>query len=183
MRFIFPVLIFAWRHVVTRRTPIGRKEMENVRFHGGPMIRASEGRPRGAWRRRLTARVTASRTGSPVIDGTAYDVANVVWATGFRQVFDWIDLPVFGEDGWPIEYRGVVKDASRTLLLRAVVPVRVRLDGPARCRPRRRLRRRQDRRPGCRRSRKARSACLETRGDAPPYPPRRRCTAWAWSTT
>ena len=44
-------------------------------------------------------------------DGTTVDVANVVWATGFRQVFDWINLPVFGDDGWPREYRGVCDDA------------------------------------------------------------------------
>ncbi len=28
-----------WRHVVTRRTPIGRKEMDEIRHHGGPMLR------------------------------------------------------------------------------------------------------------------------------------------------
>jgi putative flavoprotein involved in K+ transport len=39
------------------------------------------------------------------------DVANVVWCTGFRQVFDWIDLPIFGSDGWPQEMRGVVPTA------------------------------------------------------------------------
>jgi len=36
------------------------------------------------------------------------DVANVVWCTGFRQDFSWIDLPVTGDDGWPLEARGVV---------------------------------------------------------------------------
>jgi len=34
-----------------------------------------------------------------------------VWATGFRQAFGWIDLPVFDEAGWPREYRGVVAEA------------------------------------------------------------------------
>ena len=38
-RLLFPVLLFAWRHVLTRRTPMGRKEMEHVRHHGGPMLR------------------------------------------------------------------------------------------------------------------------------------------------
>jgi putative flavoprotein involved in K+ transport len=40
------------------------------------------------------------------------DVANVVWCTGFRQVFDWIKLPIFGADGWPEEMRGVVSAAQ-----------------------------------------------------------------------
>ena len=38
-------------------------------------------------------------------------MSTVVWATGFRQVFDWIHLPVLDEDGWPREERGVVADA------------------------------------------------------------------------
>ena len=44
-------------------------------------------------------------------DGTVLDVASVVWCTGFRQVFDWIRLPILGADGWPVEYRGVVDAA------------------------------------------------------------------------
>lgn len=43
--------------------------------------------------------------------GLPLDVANVVWATGFRQTFDWIRLPLLGADGWPDEMRGVVESA------------------------------------------------------------------------
>ena len=39
------------------------------------------------------------------------DASTVVWCTGFRQDFGWIDLPVVGTDGWPLEYRGEVADA------------------------------------------------------------------------
>ena len=35
MHLIFPVLLFAWRHVITRRTPIGRKEMAAIRPTAG----------------------------------------------------------------------------------------------------------------------------------------------------
>ena len=31
-----------------------------------------------------------------------------MWCTGFRQAFDWVDLPAFDADGWPREYRGAV---------------------------------------------------------------------------
>jgi putative flavoprotein involved in K+ transport len=31
----------------------------------------------------------------------------VIWATGYRYDFDWIDLPVFAVDGRPIHRRGV----------------------------------------------------------------------------
>ena len=59
----------------------------------------------------MTERATGVRDGRPVVGDEALDVATVVWATGFRQQFGWIDLPVIGEDGWPREYRGVVDDA------------------------------------------------------------------------
>jgi putative flavoprotein involved in K+ transport len=36
------------------------------------------------------------------------EVANVIWCTGFSTEFGWIDLPVFAENGRPIQYRGVV---------------------------------------------------------------------------
>ena len=41
-------------------------------------------------------------------DGRALDVANVVWCTGFRPDFSWIELPITGDDGWPMQRRGVV---------------------------------------------------------------------------
>jgi putative flavoprotein involved in K+ transport len=37
------------------------------------------------------------------------DVANVIWCTGFRTDFGWIDLPVFDETGQPEHARGVVE--------------------------------------------------------------------------
>ncbi len=112
MKILFPCLLFLWRHLVTRRTPIGRKEMSHIRFHGGPMLRVkrSDLKERGVVRNE--SRVDCVRDGLPVLaDGTVVDVANVVWATGFRQDFNWIDLPVFDENGWPKEYRGVTDDA------------------------------------------------------------------------
>jgi putative flavoprotein involved in K+ transport len=61
---------------------------------------------------RMLGRVTGAHDGQPVVAGVGVlDVANVVWCTGFRQVFDWIDLPIFGADGWPREMRGVAPEA------------------------------------------------------------------------
>jgi hypothetical protein len=42
--------------------------------------------------------------------GQRLDVANVIWATGFRPAFPWIDRPVFAADGRPRHHRGVVPD-------------------------------------------------------------------------
>jgi putative flavoprotein involved in K+ transport len=111
MHVLFPVLLFAWRHVVTRRTPMGRRAMGHVRFHGGPMLRVKRSDLAARDVERVTSRVEEVRDGLPVIDGTPRRVANVVWATGFRQDFGWIRLPVLGEDGYPRELRGVVPEA------------------------------------------------------------------------
>ncbi len=109
---LLPIVIFMFRHVLTRRTPMGRKEMEHARFHGGPHLRV---KPQDLARRgvqRHEARMTAVEDGRPVLaDGTVLEVDNVVWCTGFRQVFDWIRLPILDERGWPVEYRGVVDAA------------------------------------------------------------------------
>ena len=99
-----------WRHVVTRRTPIGRKEMAEVRHHGGPMLRVKRADLARRGVVRNTSRVVGVEDGRPLLDdGTVVDAATVVWCTGFRQAFDWIDAPVFGDDGYPEEYRGVVE--------------------------------------------------------------------------
>ena len=110
-KVFFPLVVFAWRHVLTRRTPIGRKELHEVRAHGGPMIRVhrEDLAARGVERR--TSRMVGTQDGLPLLeDGTGVPATNVVWATGFRQVFDWIRIPVVGDDGWPREMRGVVDE-------------------------------------------------------------------------
>lgn len=112
IRIALPVLVFAWRHVLTRRTPVGRKEMRATRAHGGPMLRVKRADLARRGVRRVTARVADVRDGKPMFDdGSLADVRSVIWATGYRQAFEWIDLPILGEDGWPREYRGVVADA------------------------------------------------------------------------
>jgi putative flavoprotein involved in K+ transport len=55
-------------------------------------------------------RVIGVANGRPVLeDGRVLDVANVVWCTGFKTEFGWIDLPVFDEAGEPKHERGVVE--------------------------------------------------------------------------
>jgi len=110
---IFPVLLFLARHVMTVRTPLGRKMRPQVRAHGGPLIRHRRADLEGAGVDMASERtVGVTAEGLPVLDGgRVLDVANVVWCTGFRQDFSWIDLPVTGDDGWPRERRGVVESA------------------------------------------------------------------------
>ena len=108
---VFPFLLFAWQHVLTRRTPMGRRMMAEIRHHGGPMLRVKRADLASRGVERHVQRVAGVTDGRPTLDdGTVVDAANIVWATGFEQRFDWIDLPVLGEDGWPREYRGVSSD-------------------------------------------------------------------------
>lgn len=55
--------------------------------------------------------VGVSNEGLPQLaNGRTFDVAAVVWATGIRHDYSWIDLPLPLDMGWPIEYRGVVDE-------------------------------------------------------------------------
>jgi putative flavoprotein involved in K+ transport len=110
-RVVFPMLLFAWKHVLTRRSPMRIKLMGELRNHGGPMLRVKRRDLVARGVERVTDRVEEVRDGRPVVGGTPRDVTTVVWATGFRQTFDWIHLPILGADGWPREMRGVVDDS------------------------------------------------------------------------
>ncbi|MCX5047837.1 MULTISPECIES: flavin-containing monooxygenase [unclassified Streptomyces] len=111
-RVLTPALFFAFRHLITVRTPMGRKLRPKVLAHSAPLIRVKPADLKAAGVRRV-ARTSGVREGRPVLaDGSAPDVANVVWCTGFRPDISWIDLPganVFDEDGEPAQRRGVVE--------------------------------------------------------------------------
>jgi putative flavoprotein involved in K+ transport len=98
-------------HVLTVKTPIGRKIRPHFVTRATPLIRIKSKELSSAGVERVP-RVTGSRDGLPLIDGgDALDVANVIWCTGFRQDFSWIDVPAFRENGQPVHERGVVTSA------------------------------------------------------------------------
>ena len=108
----WPILRFVAWNLLTLSTPIGRKMAPRVRMGGGPLLRIRRRDLERAGVERLEARTTGASDGRPMLaDGTVLEVANVIWCTGFRPDYGWIELPVIGDDGWPVEYRGVV-DAS-----------------------------------------------------------------------
>jgi len=97
--------------VLSVDTPIGRKMRSNVLYHGSPLIRANRQLVAGAGVE-VTPRVSGIQAGKPLLDdGRSLPVEGVIWATGFRPDFTWIDLPVFDEYGYPRHQRGVVQDA------------------------------------------------------------------------
>lgn len=53
-------------------------------------------------------RVTHIEQGQPKSANDALpDVASVVWCTGFRPDYSWIELPAFDADGFPMHQRGI----------------------------------------------------------------------------
>ena len=112
-RFVFLPLMFRFigHRVLTVRTPIGRKMRPKLLSHGAPLVRVKPKDIAAAGIERVP-RVVGARNGLPLLkDGRVLETANVIWCTGFRPDFSWIDLPVFGDEEDPIEpihRRGIV---------------------------------------------------------------------------
>jgi putative flavoprotein involved in K+ transport len=107
-RFVFPVIRFVGHHVLTLRTPIGRKAQPRFISHGAPLIRVKLKDLIAAGVEQVP-RTVGIEDGRPVLeDGRVLDVSNVIWCTGFREEFPWIDLPIFDENERPLHERGVV---------------------------------------------------------------------------
>lgn len=110
-RVMLPVVRFVGRQVLSMRTPIGRKARPIFTSKALPLIRTKLKHLEEAGVE-MVPRTTGVRRGRPVLEGgRTLDVQNVIWCTGFRYDFRWIDLPVTGEDGAPVHTRGVVADA------------------------------------------------------------------------
>ena len=110
-RFVLPIIRFLGMHVLTVKTPIGRKLRPKFAARATPLIRTKAKDLEGAGVE-LVPRVVGTRGGLPLLeDGRVLDVAAIVWCTGFRHEFSWIDLPVFDAEGQPRHERGVVRSA------------------------------------------------------------------------
>ncbi|MGH2450808.1 MAG: flavin-containing monooxygenase [Candidatus Limnocylindria bacterium] len=107
-----PLTTVLWpivNHVLTIDTPIGRKVRRKMLKVHAPVERVKRQHLVAAGVE-LVPRAAGVQGGSPVLeDGRVLEVANVIWCTGFRPGLDWIDLPVFDEDGAPQQTRGVVE--------------------------------------------------------------------------
>jgi putative flavoprotein involved in K+ transport len=104
------VLRGVFYRVLTTSNPIGRKAKPRFLAKGGPLIRIKPKEIAAADIERVP-RVGGVKDGRPVLeDGRVIEAANVVWCTGFRNDFDWIDVQAI-RDGIPPNDRGVVKGA------------------------------------------------------------------------
>ena len=99
------------RRILNVHTPIGRKARERIIHHGHPLGRARRAQLIEAGVQ-LVGRVMGSEAGKPRLeDGRVLSIDTVIWATGYRPDFRWIDLPIFDEDGLPRHRAGVVAEA------------------------------------------------------------------------
>jgi putative flavoprotein involved in K+ transport len=107
-RLFTPPFWFALNNLLSVGTPIGRKLRPKLMGVGTPLARVKPRHLKAAGVERVP-RTAGVRDGLPLLeDGRALEVANVVWATGYRPDFSWIDLPVLDPDGEPRHDRGVV---------------------------------------------------------------------------
>jgi putative flavoprotein involved in K+ transport len=108
-RVVFPIVFFMFHHVLTKGNPVGRRVGPKKAADGDQLIRRRRRDLEAAGIERVR-RVVGVRDGLPLLeDDRVLEPANVIWCTGFRQDFSWIDLPVFGDDGLPEHERGVVE--------------------------------------------------------------------------
>lgn len=100
---------FAMVKVLNTSTPMGRRARPKMLRSGPPLVRVRPKELKSAGVRRV-GRIEGVRDGKPTTDdGEVIDVPNVIWCTGYHHGFDWIDLPIFEENGSPIHTRGIVE--------------------------------------------------------------------------
>ncbi|OAE02482.1 NAD(P)-binding domain-containing protein [Arthrobacter sp. OY3WO11] len=116
-RYFLPIVRFLGMHVLTLGTPIGRKVAPAFKAHAAPLIRTKSedlleaGVP-------FVPRVAGVADGKPVLaDGTALEVANVIWCTGFREDFSWMDPDLLDAGAMPRQRRGVALDVPGLFFL------------------------------------------------------------------
>ncbi len=91
-------------------TPIGRRVQKASLSKGTPLIGLRPSAIGEAGVRRVQ-RVTGVSRGMPTLaNGQRLEVSAILWATGFRPNYRWIQMPIFDEHGYPRQDRGMVPE-------------------------------------------------------------------------
>ena len=103
------IIRFVFHYIISLGTPIGRKRYPKLLHGHAPLVRVKPNDLKQAGVERV-ARAVGVRDGFPLLeDGRLLDgVSNVIWCTGFRTAFSWVDLPIFNDDGLPRHDQGIV---------------------------------------------------------------------------
>jgi putative flavoprotein involved in K+ transport len=106
-RAAIPIVMFVFKHILTLRTPMGRKARGHALTHGVQLVRNKIADLDAAGVERVGP-ITAVRDGQPLTDaGPVSGVSSVVWCTGSEADLGFLDLPALGPDGRPAHDRGV----------------------------------------------------------------------------
>jgi putative flavoprotein involved in K+ transport len=107
-RLVTPPFWWFASRVLTVDTPVGRRVRPKALHARSPLERVRPKELAAAGVERLP-RTVGVRDGLPALeDGRVLEVANLIWCTGGRPDFGWVDLPVLDQDGLPRHDRGVV---------------------------------------------------------------------------
>jgi putative flavoprotein involved in K+ transport len=108
-KLMFPLIWWVWEHILTENKKPGRKvQAEALEGHGEFLIRQKEKDLLAVGIERI-ARIAGVVDGHPQTeDGDVVDVANVIWCTGYKSDFAWIDLPGLDSSGRLASERGCV---------------------------------------------------------------------------
>ena len=101
---------FLVRNVLTVRTPMGRKMRRQALEHGAPLVRLKMADVHRAGVKRLP-RVTGAKDGLPQLaDGTTARPGTVVWCTGFKRNYDWVEFEIPADGPVPRHRDGIVEE-------------------------------------------------------------------------
>jgi putative flavoprotein involved in K+ transport len=109
-RAFIPVVMFMFKHVLTLRTPMGRKARPDVLTHGVQLVRNKLADLDAAGIVRI-GRIAGVDDGQPSTeDGPVPDIATIVWCTGSHPDYRFLDLPSVNSEQRPEERRGVTPE-------------------------------------------------------------------------
>lgn len=101
------IVRFVGHHVLSVRSPVGRKVRPSMMAKATPLIRVkpSDLAEAGVTR---TGRVLSVSDGLPLVEEGTIPAKNVIWCTGYRPGFDWLHIPVLDDDDEPQHHSGIV---------------------------------------------------------------------------
>lgn len=106
--FVIRLVRFLGHNILSVDTPIGRKQRPKMLHRAAPLIRV---KPRDLVNAEIerVPKVVGTKDGLPLLaNGRIRDVQNIIWCTGYKHDFPWIDLPIFDEKGDAIHNSGIV---------------------------------------------------------------------------
>jgi putative flavoprotein involved in K+ transport len=111
-KILIRLVRFVGHHLLTVKTPIGRKQRPKMLYGASPLVRV---KPQDLVNAGVeyVPRVVGVKDGLPVLaDGRVRDVQNVIWCTGYEHGFSWLDLPIFDDKGDPVHDNGIVTNVA-----------------------------------------------------------------------